>query len=167
MNIAWPFNSTKNYLQVQLPYTTLFPDTTLSSSSTNDTTTFTLTNNGDQSAAAIIRCLLLAEIDGIPQSLIGISSSNPTNGTGFINVVFPYFADTLFYDPDFSVVLQGSSSSGDGGSNTSLIVGLAVGLGVGIPLLAFILLLVILAVSGGLAWYRKHKLLQSRGDVNF
>ena len=166
MNIAWPFNSTKNYLQVQLPYTTLFPDTTLSSSSTNDTTTFTLTNNGDQSAAAIIRCLLLAEIDGTPQSLIGISSSNPANGTGFINVVFPYFADTLFYDPDFSVVLQGSSS-GDGGSNTSLIVGLAVGLGVGIPLLAFILLLVILGVTGFLAWHRRHKLSQSRGDVNF
>lgn len=120
-------------------------------------------------STTIIRCLLLAEIDGSSEALIDANIVAYLNETGFLDLRFPSFQSFLSYDPDFSVVLEGAGgdsgvimSGGDGG-NTPLIVGLSVGLGVGIPLMGLFIFGIILAIGLLMTVMRRRRL----GDDRF
>src|SRR5689334_15165083 len=102
---------------------------------------FSLRENG---VSTIIRCLLVAELDETPTKLLNATALNNGDGTGFVDLIFPWFNRSLQYDPDFSVVID-TTDSGDG-VDSALIIGLSVGLGVGIPLIALFIGAIILAV---------------------
>jgi len=140
-------------LRIRMPFTTLLPNQTLTVSNTDQLITFNLSNPLVSSFFTTIRCLRLAEVDGVPVAVLNISAVNHGNGSGFIDLLFPSFSSTLFYDPDMSVLFGSSAGStggvvsgGGGGNNDGVIIGLAVGLGVGIPLIALIVFMIILVV---------------------
>jgi len=96
-----------------MPFTTQYPNQSLvaTNSSQNNFAIFTLTDaTGMISYRTVIRCLLAADLDGTPQSVLNIDAINNGNGTGLIEIFFPSFSSSLVYDPDFGVLLSGKNS---------------------------------------------------------
>lgn len=130
----WPFNAPTNTLDYQFSLNFTPPVT----SYTNESIAPGLVRYTFFSSSKLVSTLQLltkAVVDGVDTTI----SFTVTVLGGDVNVVihFPHFSNSLFYDPDFSVTLAGSSGSGsgDGGSGGDLL-----------PLLALLALLIPIAM---------------------
>jgi len=121
------------------------PVTLMTNISNENLTTYILQSGNIQTTT--IRIQHFAVVDGVntpitfsftrinASSLVSNNNNytNPNTTYFTLSLVFPAFTESLFYDPDFSIVLEGSQSfSGDGGSNL-------------LPLLALLALLIPIA----------------------
>lgn len=170
-NFTQPNNTLRFYLSLFVQPQVTNITRTNPSVATSNTTTFVLESADIMTST--INLLNSATADQISVPISFTLTPNSLNASLLdLTFDFPAYNSSLTYDPDFSVILQGSNNNngGDGGDDTTLIIALAVGLGAGIPLVAFVLFVIIVTVVAVVACIAKKKMaasLAGGGNVSF
>jgi hypothetical protein len=110
----WPFAMPTNRLLYKISLN--IQPAVLSVIQTNSSEFVIFTFNSVNQSTTIVRLLRFGVVDGSGTGEVEISLL-PTNDSSTFDVrmLFPQFASTFHYDPDFSVTLSTSNGSGGGG----------------------------------------------------
>jgi hypothetical protein len=101
------------------------------------------------------------EVVAIQHSLELDTASNSTTRNYTLELTFPAFNRSLFYDPSLGLgVLLGASSGSGGDSNTGLIVAVAVAVPV-----AVVIVLTVIVVGLVIGWRRKRSLFNKKSSL--
>jgi len=157
---AWNFTTDTSTLVMSVNVNVSPAVTSMNTTTDNTSTTYTLTSG--TFSVTIVRILFFALVDNVPTA-INFSFAQVNESAYNLTLHFPFFKHSLHYDPDFSTVLQGSSStsSGDGGS-TNLLPLLSL-IALVIPI-AFILLAVVICVVIAVKKWRWRRLTGESGS---
>lgn len=147
----WSFSRPTNTLGLHLLISLLPAYTSIQETNTNDTTTFVL--SAANVATATINLIRSCVVDNSTTERVSFSLNN-TSTAGLLDLVilFPNFAKSIVYDPDFSVTLDvGGTNVGDGSSNLLPLLSLLV------LLLVPAVMVLIGAIALGVLVSRKHR----------
>lgn len=131
------------------------------------------TNSSSSSPFIVIELFNEVEVDGYPQPII--QNLGLLDGQVLLQLTFPSFTSSLYYDPNYQLarLVEGSNgdgdgdgegSDGDGGSNLTLVVATSVVIPVAV-LLVIILMVVGLVIFALARRKRRAVLLNLRKDV--
>ncbi|ELR19084.1 uncharacterized protein ACA1_236820, partial [Acanthamoeba castellanii str. Neff] len=162
---GWPWRDDGSRLRVKLALNPQFSEVVMRPGTPQaNMTTLELQGQGGASAnvTTVVRLVDFAYVDGGNQTVEVQFWANATDSS--LTLEFPYFASSLYYDPDLGLLVQGKDKEGGGGGDSDL--ALIVAVSVVVPV-AVLLVVAVIVAALVVAWWQRRQSSARLDNVNF